>query len=177
MRLRVWFANQSSDPDDVALVFALGATIHWGLVTLFWSAVTKLHGYTPLDIPSPLPGATTAFQALLGIVGFGLAVSAVARVHWRVRLDKRPSTSRGLLGGVAIWATATGLWTVLITGIPRFLGRVTSPPVDVWNAVTTAGSWMGLVLLDQIITPLGTGVVVLGLVGYILERMRLVNTT
>lgn len=84
MRLCVWFADQSSDPGDVALVFALVAPIHWVLVTLFWSAVAKLHGYTPLDIPSPLPEATTAFQALLGIVGFGLAVSAVARLHWRV---------------------------------------------------------------------------------------------
>lgn len=173
MRFYTWITNQSSDPDDTASVFALVAIIHWSLVSLLWSAAARLHGWSSLEIASPLPGATTAFQAVLGIVGFGLAVSAIARLYWRLRLSECPSSFRGLLGGVVIWATASVVWALLISGIPRFLGRVTAPSVDVWNAVTVASSWMGLVLFRQFLIPFGTGVVVLALSGYVLERMRL----
>lgn len=58
----------------------------------------------------------------------------------------------------------------------HFFARVTSSSVDVWNAVTTAVSWMGLVLFGQFLRTFGTGVIVLALVGYLLERVRLENT-
>ena len=173
MRFHTWITNQSSDPDDAASVFALVAIVHWSLVALLWSAAARIHGWSPLQIHSPLPGSTTMLQAVLGIIGFGLAVSAVARFYWRSRLHERPNPFRGLLGGVVIWVAATVVWALLITGIPRFLGRITAPPVDVWNAVTVAGSWMGLVFFGQFFRSFGTGVVVLALSGYVLERMRL----
>lgn len=177
MRLREWLVNQSSDPDNVAQVFALVAAIHWGFVVLFWSILSYVGGFSLSKIPSPLPDATTAVKAGFGILGFGVAVSAAARLQWRARLDNRPNPTRGLLGGVIIWATATVLWTVLIRGIPFFLSRVTASSVDAWKAVRDASYWIGLALVDQIFISLGTGLVVLGLVGFMFERIRLVEIT
>lgn len=125
MRLHGWFVDQSAEPDDAARVFALVAVVHWSLVSLLWSVASVSNGWALLAVPSPLPGPRTPFRAVLGILGFGLAVGAVARLYWRSRLRGQPNPLRGLAGGVVIWLTATFLWAFLISGVPQFLGHCT----------------------------------------------------
>lgn len=162
-------SDWATDPDAAAVPFALAVAVHWPVVTLAWWVLSSGDLF---QIPAPLIGAEGPFRVALGVVGIALAVGVVGRRLWRHRLRDDPAPLRGALGGAGVWSLATLLWVALTTGPAKLVDLLALPSVQGVRILQQTLLWILVETFRQFLWTLGTGVFLLAVVGYLLERRR-----